>query len=330
MSGMRPPAPLAAPCLLWLAACGGSPAPAGATLIAGEQPGVLLSAWVAPDGTAYLAGGVTGGDGLLLRWDGKTLATLPTPGAHAFWWIHGLAAGDVWLAGERGEVHRFDGSTLTPVDVGAPPDATLFGVWGPSDEDLWAVGGGLPGQSGGIIRRRANGAWTAIGAPAGVDAGVAYYKVWGAATADAWIVGDAGTVLHWDGATLSRFPAPAAEACFTVHGCAADDVYAVGGGAQGVALHFDGSAWSAIALDPIERLNGVACAGGIAYVGGFGGTLGRIAGGRFQRIAVPASVESLMIHGLFVPAAGKPVAAGGDLAASGPDPRRGFALGLPR
>src|SRR5215471_2539763 len=48
--------------------------------ITSDQPAVLLSAWIASDGTAYLAGGVPGGgDGLLLRWDGHGIATIPTP-----------------------------------------------------------------------------------------------------------------------------------------------------------------------------------------------------------------------------------------------------------
>ena len=73
--------------------------------ITSEQPGSLLSAAVMSDGVAYLAGGVTGGgEGLLLKWDGTTLTTIPTPGAHAFWWIHRIADDDMVLAGESGEV----------------------------------------------------------------------------------------------------------------------------------------------------------------------------------------------------------------------------------
>src|SRR5262245_35593 len=90
------------------------PGPEAFQAIAMEQDGALLSAFVASDGTAYLAGGVLGGGAaLLLRWDGRSVATIPTGDAHAFWWIHGVGDHDMWLAGESGEVHRFDGTTVT-------------------------------------------------------------------------------------------------------------------------------------------------------------------------------------------------------------------------
>src|SRR5688572_12362922 len=67
-----------------------SSSPATFAPVVTEQEATLLSAWVAPDGTTYLAGGVVGGGpGLLLRWDGRDVTTIATPGAHAFWWIHG-------------------------------------------------------------------------------------------------------------------------------------------------------------------------------------------------------------------------------------------------
>src|SRR4051812_19260129 len=153
-------------------ACGGDDAPARFRALTTEQPGTLLSAFVASDGIAYLAGGVTGGGGgLLLRWDGRDLTTVATPDAHAFWWIHGVGDHDMWLAGESGEVHRFDGSTVTRVDAGAPADATLFGVWGPSASDLWIVGGSFAADGPRrVIRRLTDGAWADVASPDSVPA----------------------------------------------------------------------------------------------------------------------------------------------------------------
>ena len=126
--------------------------------VTSEQAGTLLAAHIASDGTAYFAGGVTGGGGgLLVRWDGRTATTIPTPDARAFWWIHGVSDGEMWLAGEAGEVHRFDGTTLTRVDAGAPAGTILFGIWGAGTGDLGRPLGG---------RRLVHGRGTAAGDPA--------------------------------------------------------------------------------------------------------------------------------------------------------------------
>jgi hypothetical protein len=298
--------------------------------VTSEQPGALLSAFVASDGTAYLAGGVTGGGpGLLLRWDRRGVTSIPVGAAHAFWWIHGVADGDMWLAGESGEVHRFDGATLTTVDVGADPTAVLFGIWGTSSEDLWTVGGSL--VSGGprrIVLRGTAGSWSPIASPDGVDADVTYYKVWGPSAADVWIVGDRGVVLRGQGAGLLRVDAPGAERYVTVHGCAPDDVYAVGGGGSGVAIHYDGTAWTSIALLNVPLLSGVACTNGAAYVGGFSAYAALLRQPRPLILAMPPALADLAIHGVAVGPGGQVVAVGGDLGAGTNDPQRGFAAEL--
>jgi hypothetical protein len=315
------------------AGCGGGSVGAAAYApVTTEEPGTLLSAWIDSDGTAYLAGGVVGGgDGLLMRWDGRVLATIPTPGAHAFWWIHGVASGDMFLAGEQGEVHHFDGTTVTRVDVGAPAGATLFGIWGTSDDDLWAVGGsfatGGPRQ---VILRGVGGTWGPVASPAGIDADVSYFKVWGPASPQpqVWIVGDRGVVLRDDGAGLALVAdAPAAERYVTIHGCGSNDVYVVGGGAIGEAAHFDGVAWSALDLVDVPPLSGVACDGGVAYLGGYSGYAGRVQGGKVAGMPLPVSLQDLAIHGLAA-RGGHVLAVGGDLTAQPMQPQRGFAVEL--
>jgi hypothetical protein len=300
--------------------------------ITSEQQGTLLSAWVASDGTAYFAGGVVGGgDGLLLRWDGRAVATIPTPGAHAFWWIHGVADNEIYLAGESGEVHRFDGATLTLIDAGVSPDATLFGIWGASGDDLWTVGGsfisGGPRQV--ISRGSASGGWTAVASPADVDPDVTYFKVWGPSASDVWIVGDRGVVLRAGDAGLARADAPGAERYTTVHGCAADDVYAVGGGGSGAAIHFDGASWSPLALGDAPPLAGLACSGGGAYTGGFYGYAALLRGESPVVIEMPPELGALTIHGMAV-GGKRVVAVGGDFGAVAPASQRGFAVELAR
>jgi hypothetical protein len=298
-----------------------------------EQPQALLSAWIASDGTAYLAGGVVGGgDGVLLRWDGRNVTTIPTPGAHAFWWIHGVSDNEMYLAGESGEVHRFDGATLTQVDAGAPADAILFGIWGTSGDDLWAVGGsfvtGGPRQ---VILHLTGGSWTAVPSPASVDPDVSYFKVWGPSASQVWIVGDRGIVLRDDGGGAGPLPvaAPGAERYVTVHGCGPDDVWVVGGGAVGEAAHFDGASWTSLALVSVPPLAGVACEGGAGYAGGFTGYAARFERDAAVPIGMPRELQDLAIHGVAA-RGGRVLVVGGDLSAAASSPKRGFAAQLRR
>jgi hypothetical protein len=314
-----------------LLGCGGSNVPPEEFReIASEQPGSLLSAAVTSDGVAYLAGGVTGGgEGLLLRWDGTTLSTVPTPGAHAFWWIHRIDDNNMILGGETGEVFRFDGTTLTPLDVGAPAGTIFFGVWGASSDDLWAVGGSFTTGGPRRVIMRSAGGWHAVDSPAEVDAQVTYFKVWGASASDVWIVGDRGVVLHDTGAGPARAIAPGAERYVTVHGCGATDVYAVGGGGSGTAIRFDGNAWTPVALGDVPLLNAVACEAGAPYIGGFFAYAARLMGSAIRVIPTPDGLSDLGIHGITV-GARRVVAVGGDLLATAANPQRGFALEIRR
>ena len=325
------------------AGCGDDPAaPRRLELVTAEQPGSLLSVWIAPDGVAYAAGGVDGGgDGLLLRWrgPGHDVEVVPTPGAHAFWWIHGFAADDMWLAGESGEAHRFDGIAVTRVDAGmSEPLPTLFGIWGNTSDDLWVVGGSfVAGGARRVILRRQAGVFRPVASPASVDDAVTYFKVWGSGASDVWIAGDLGVILRWDGTQLTRAEAPRVERYLTVHGCGPRDVYAVGGGASGAAVHFDGSSFLPLRLGNVPPLGGVACdpgGGGVTYVGGFFGYAARVssggngAGETVTVLDTPEEIAGLAIHGMAA-AAGRVLAVGGDLTATGLDPRRGFLLAAP-
>src|SRR5678816_2989028 len=58
--------------------------------------------------------------------------------------------------------------------------------------------------------------------------GNALNAVWGSGTNDAWAVGDAGTILHWDGHAWIQIPSTTPRALLAVSGSAPDNVWAVG------------------------------------------------------------------------------------------------------
>ena len=208
---------------------------------------VPLSIWAAGPRDLYAVGGAlgSGGDALFLHDDGATWAPIPVQSQATLWWVFGLSGTDVYSVGEQGTILHWDGSALT--QLASPTTRTLYGIWGTSDDDLWAVGG-EPGSDGVLLHKDASG-WTEQ--PVGV-AGVALFKVWGSGASDVFVCGEGGTILHFDGTSWIKQPTGLSitTTLFTISGRAPDDVYAVGGFGKGVALHYDGQAWSPL-VDPV-------------------------------------------------------------------------------
>lgn len=164
------------------------------------------------------------------------------PGAVLSVW--GTAATDVWVVG---------------ADPGSGPmvlhlhDDAWEALDGFGTGDLWWVHGDdsgvwLAGAGGRVFHDPGTGweSWT-------LDAATTWYGLWGPGDGTAWVVGgdptqstDAAAMWHYDGAEWAEVVLPAEAAAkfalFKVHGNAADDVWAVGSG--GVAVHWDGTAWS--------------------------------------------------------------------------------------
>jgi hypothetical protein len=71
--------------------------------------------------------------------------------------------------------------------------------------------------------------------------------VYGFSDADIFVVGNEGTVLHYDGDTWELQPTPTSEALWGVWGAAPDDMWAVGGAGRATSvatlLHYDGVSW---------------------------------------------------------------------------------------
>lgn len=75
--------------------------------------------------------------------------------------------------------------------------------------------------------------------------------IWGSAPNDLFIVGEAGTILRYDGVRWYEMDSPTTVALRSVWGTGPTDVYAAGD--EGVLLHFDGAAWTPVP-SPTDRL----------------------------------------------------------------------------
>jgi hypothetical protein len=287
----------------------------------------ILSVWGDAWDDLWFAGGSLGVEprhACGLRFDGHSWTVLPIDSAPSFWWVT-TTPESTWFVGEEGTIVRWKGNAQTTYDGGV--DATLFGVWGASDDEVWAVGGSTTGDAD-VILRFDGSTWTRVPPPEAF--GSQFFKVWGSAADDVWIVGTGGVVLHYDGSawathTIITDVYGGHPSLFTVHGRAADDVWAVG--MSSTIVHFDGDSWtpwSNPSGEPLYAglLNGVyAPVGGDVLVVGPGAVKLWIADDDSLR---DETLEGTFtdLHGAWTDAAGHAFAVGGNFVSPAPDARR--------
>ncbi len=219
-----------------------------------------------------------------MHWDGAAWTITPTanpaPGANQLKKVIALSTNDVWSVGGHGQSYtlHWNGSAwsqipLPPISNRGVSNVTnyLEDIAAVSSTDIWMVGS-VDSLEGGTwtLTMHWNGAnWTQIESPnvtgpRGVVYSQALESVAALAPNNVWAaghyrIGDTMHTLvqHWDGqkwTIVSTPDGPSGDGW--LHGIAAagpNDVWAVGestageipGGARSLALHFDGSAWSA-------------------------------------------------------------------------------------
>jgi hypothetical protein len=109
-----------------------------------------------------------------------------------------------------------------------PQGNDLYGVWGSSGTDVFAVGGS------GTIMHYDGSAWSAMSSGT-TDL---LFSVWGRSATDVFAVGGNGTILHHDGRAWSAMSSGTTNHLEGVWGSSASDVFAVGNG--GTILHYAG------------------------------------------------------------------------------------------
>ncbi len=163
--------------------------------------------------------------------------------------------------------------------IGAPTEAFdasgdwYLSVWGPSSDQVFAVGGklivsGRP-YGEGTIRQRTPAGWSQMSLPAETPI---LNWVFGFGPADVWAVGGGGTILHYDGTEWRSQETPTEQELWGVWGCSPTDLWAVGGGSfsstvTATVLRYDGTAWVEVELprlvpsfaDQIFKVWGTAC-----------------------------------------------------------------------
>jgi hypothetical protein len=164
--------------------------------------------------------------------------------------VWGSSATDVWAVGhaeldepaqDLRTVAHYDGLAWKQVDDGPTASPSyLYGVWGSSASDVFAVGDSILHYDGA--------SWSDI-----ADGKITGNAVWGASPSDVFVVytypatPPTAYIYHYDGAFWSTMTSIPGWLNAT-WGLSPTDVYAVGStleqGGSGIILHYDGSSWS--------------------------------------------------------------------------------------
>ncbi len=287
--------------------------PAQWQLVRSGLPGALLSVWgTGPEDVWAVGADARDGTGpTVIHYDGDAWSGVPTgQGQGDLWWVFGFNGGPIYMGGDGGVILRYDGSDFTLMDT--PGTETVFGIWGASPDDVWAVGG-ASASAGGFAWRLSGDTWTAEpSVPADVTADAAIWKMFGASANDAWAVGSNGVALHWDGTAFTPGVTGVGSSLFTVS--ESEGLYtAVGGTATGFIVELAaGGTWTEVTPQPPPMgLAGVALGAdgtGIA-VGSFGAVYTRSASGwAAEDHGLPVQQN---LHGAWIDDAGGLWAVGG-------------------
>ncbi|MCA9717835.1 MAG: hypothetical protein KC468_24400 [Myxococcales bacterium] len=239
--------------LLPLASCSGDDPPDDEgtwELVHAGLPGALLSVWGTSATDVWAVGGDTrdGMGPLVVHFDGAKWERVATGEAQgSLWWVFGFEGGPLYMGGDGGVILRYEGGAFTRMTT--PGVATVFGIWGASPDDVWAVGGASD-STGGFAWRLSGDAWVDEPTlPVEIPSAAAIWKLYGTARDDAWLVGSNGVALHWDGAALTPGDTGVGSSLFTVH--ERDGRYAaVGGLASGIIVENDGAGWQNMTPEP--------------------------------------------------------------------------------
>lgn len=213
---------------------GGIPPTKEWQIVMRDLPGALYSAWARNNQDVYVVGGDSR-DGMgptLLHFDGQGWRRIPTTEMGNMWWVFGLPGSNaVYTGGQGGMILRITDGTYTRMPT--PNDrGIVFGIWGTSENDLWAVGGGF--NTDGFIWHYDGVAWTEQVLPWNTSDpdDPAVYKVFGFAPNEVYFCGENGLFATYNGTSLQKIETGITQTLFTLSGKKSNDpswVIAVGG-----------------------------------------------------------------------------------------------------
>lgn len=267
------------------------------------QGRTLRAVWASSPDNVF----AVGDSGTVLHYDGTSWKAMSSGTTRDLNAVHGSSADNVYAVGSEATIIRYDGLKwtlikdcgscavaitgvwvnfagvvitctedgglgITPGQLAGGCGVTLRDMWGneavaPDSVDVWAVGVGDPSGSGLEICRifSFKGTFGFGGLPTGTSSDL--HGVWGTSGGDIFVVGEGGTIVHYDGIDWSPIASGTSNLLRDVWGSSATDVYAVGDG--GTILHGDVSGWELMNSGTTLDLYGIggSSAGNVFAVG---------------------------------------------------------------
>ncbi len=225
--------------------------------IAEGWSGTALSLWGTSSTDLWAASSDPSGSDYAHHWDGQDWSTVDVGATENLWWVTSYEGSEMWFVGEQGTVIRYDVATetATPLPSGTAAGTKLFGAWVSPEGTLWAVGGVPDAGPAAVLRVEGDVVSTVDDLPGGLNPTETWFKVWGTSDTDLWVIGDRGSVLHYDGA-WTRQVMPESPRLVTIHG-SGTDVVIVGGQNGPVIFENDGANWSDVSPRSGSAMNGI-------------------------------------------------------------------------
>lgn len=308
-----------ASCLLFSFAIG-CPGPAAAPpweLVASDLPDAVLSIDGTSASNVWAVGADHGSGPIVLHWDGTRWTRVSTGTRGTLWWVHAFSDGTLYVAGAGATILRSsDGTTFTRMPTPGLAAQTVFGVWGTTPDDAYAVGS-FAGRDG-FVWHYDGTSWSEMALPSGgpLDAlgdAPGLFKVWGDGAGHVYVVGGHGVMLRsTGGAPFTRLTTTTDATLFTVTGDATRALV-VGGLSSGVILEIphDGAP-SDVTPAATPLMQGVSMRDGHAFASGaMGAVLSRETGWSPVDTAITLDIASL--HATWIDPDGGVWSVGGDV-----------------
>ncbi|MBL8952799.1 MAG: vanadium-dependent haloperoxidase [Myxococcaceae bacterium] len=278
-----------------------------------EQPEALLSVSTAGD-VVWVVGADRGRGPAVWRLDGGAWELLETGTRGDLWWVQAFDDGSALLGGANATLLRYENGEFERVRTGGLLGQVVFGLWGTSTRDAWAVGGSA-GRDGFVWRLRGDHV-SHVDLPDDLPRRPdrelpSMLKVCGDSSG-VWIVGDRGTLLRGSGdGALRVVPTGTSERLFTVAG-GSDDFVAVGGTGTGRILTV-GEVPQLVGPEAAPLLQGVAVRGQDAIAVGFGGATFERRSGVWGQVETGVELQVESLHAVALTHRGDAVAVGGNV-----------------
>ena len=229
----------------------------------------LYAVWGTADDDVF----AVGQDGTVLHYDGVAWSSMLRGTTYDLSSVWGASNTDTYAVGQRGTILYYnetawDSTTLDSTFSGVWTSLVsgvrqLYGVWGTSDDAVFAVG-----QDGTTLYYNRSTALNDSATsrslcetmPSGTDNDL--YAIWGASATDVFAVGQSGTILYYNGSimrpgTSMWLPMTSGTnaSLYDIWGWSSSSILAVG--QDGVVEYYDGSTWQSIRSYTTASLYGI-------------------------------------------------------------------------